>query len=178
MNKLILWFALGFTSFNAFSAECPDLLNISMQKLRSPETVNFCQAFQNKVILAVNTASNCGYTPQFEGLEKLYKKYKDAGIVVLGFPSADFKQEFNDAEKTANVCYLNYGVTFPMFATGAVTGDKANAFFKPLSQLTGSEPKWNFHKYLINRKGDKVTAFESAVEPEQLEENIKQLLAE
>lgn len=175
MRQLLL--ALLFVSSTGLAADCPALLNVSLQKLRSLERINFCEAFQNKVILAVNTASNCGYTPQFKGLEALYQKYKTQGLVVLGFPSDDFKQEFSEAEKTATVCYRNYGVIFPMFATGAVTGEDANGFFKQLRHLSGSEPKWNFHKYLINRKGDQVLAFESAVEPQALEEAIKKLLA-
>ncbi|GAB6141656.1 glutathione peroxidase [Methylosoma difficile] len=178
MYQFVFLLAMAATPILANAADCPELLNFSMTRLRSTETINFCQAYKNKVVLAVNTASNCGYTPQFEGLEKLYQKYKDAGLVVLGFPSADFKQEFADAEKTATVCFVNYGVTFPMFTTGPVTGADANAFFKQLSKLGGSEPKWNFHKYLINRKGDKVSAYGSATTPAQLEEVITKLLAE
>ena len=96
--------------------------------------MDFCQAYQGKVILAVNTASQCGFTPQFKGLEALYQKYKDRNFVILGFPSAEFHQEFADEQKTSEVCYQNYGVTFPMFKASAVRGADANAFFKKLAE--------------------------------------------
>ncbi|MBD9355491.1 glutathione peroxidase [Methylomonas albis] len=156
---------------------CSGLLNFKMPKLRSSEQIDFCQAFQGKVILAVNTASNCGYTPQFKGLEALYQKYKDQGLVVVGFPSNDFNQEFAEAEKTANVCYINYGVTFPMLEKSQVKGATANGFFQKLSKATGVTPAWNFHKYLIDRNGTSVTAFPSDVTPEQLDAKISALLS-
>jgi glutathione peroxidase len=155
---------------------CPDVLNVKMNKLRSSEQIDFCQAFQGKVILAVNTASNCGYTPQFKGLETLYKKYKDKGLVVVGFPSNDFNQEFAEAEKTANVCYINYGVTFPMMETSQVKGAGANALFQKLINATHEAPAWNFHKYLIDRNGTSIAAFASNVTPEQLDSKISALL--
>lgn len=178
MHKFLISLLFIVYSSMTWADTCPPLLNQSMIKLRSSESINFCQAFKNKVILAVNTASNCGFTPQFKGLEALYKKYKDAGLVVLGFPSDDFKQEFADAEKTATMCYRNYGVSFPMFATGPVSGSDANPFFKQLSNMSDTRPKWNFYKYLINRKGDKVEAFNSLTEPQALESAIVKLLAE
>lgn len=161
----------------AGAAACPDLLNFKMSKLRSSEQIDFCQAFQGKVILAVNTASNCGYTPQFKGLEALYQKYKDKGLVIVGFPSNDFNQEFAEAEKTANVCYINYGVTFPMLEKTQVKGAAANDFFKKLIQSTGEAPAWNFHKYLIDRNGTSVSAFSSDVTPEALDAKISALLS-
>jgi glutathione peroxidase len=177
MNNLLLIISLSLFSTSFVRAEsCPDLLNYKMTKLRSSEQLDFCQAFQGKVVLVVNTASNCGYTPQFKGLEALYQKYKDKGLIVVGFPSNDFQQEFDKAEETAKVCYINYGVTFPMMTKGAVTKDGANPFFQKLTNITGQEPAWNFHKYLIARDGATVTAFPSAVTPEQLESNIKSLL--
>jgi glutathione peroxidase len=103
-----------------------------MCKLRSSEQLDFCQAFQGNVILAVNTASNCGYTPQFKGLEALYQKYKDQGLVVVGFPFNDFNQGFDAPEKTANVCYINYGVTFPILGKSVVKGSSVNTFFQKL----------------------------------------------
>ena len=132
----------------------------------------------SKVILAVNTASNCGYTPQFKGLEALYQKYKDKGLVVVGFPSNDFNQEFAEAEKTANVCYINYGVTFPMMEKSVVKGLAANAFFQKLIKTTGHAPEWNFNKYLIGRDGASVEAFASNVTPEQLDSKISSLLSQ
>jgi glutathione peroxidase len=164
----------------ASSVECPKSLDFSLKQLRGDTVVNFCEAFGGKVVLAVNTASRCGYTPQFKGLEALYQKYKDQGFVVLGFPSDDFKQEYAQAEKTAEVCYLNYGVTFPMFTKTSVTGETANPFFKGLSGATGTAPAWNFFKYLIDRQGKVREAYASEITPEnaKLQETIAALLAQ
>lgn len=172
MKKLIpalIWLASG----QAQAETCPDLLNFTAQKLRSNETVDFCQAYQGKVILAVNTASQCGFTPQFKGLEALYQKYKDRNFVILGFPSSDFYQEFSDENKTSEVCYQNYGVTFPMFKTSPVRGKAANAFFKALAERSGTAPKWNFYKYLIDAKGNVIESFASMTKPEDQDLNQK-----
>ena len=148
-----------------------------MSKLRSSEQLDFCQAFQGKVILAVNTASNCGYTPQFKGLEALYQKYKDQGLVVVGFPSDDFNQEAKSEAKTADVCYVNYGVTFTMLVPSSVTGAKGNAVFRELNRRAG-EPSWNFNKYLVSADGEVVQRFDSGVTPDspQLTRAVEQLL--
>src|SRR5574343_114867 len=177
--KALLMSALAlFCVVPTASAEtCTGVLNYQAKKLRSSESVDFCSAFKGKVVLAVNTASNCGYTPQFQGLEGLYQKYKDRGLVVVGFPSNDFFQEFDNAEDTAKVCYLNYGVTFPMLDKSSVKGASANPFFQSLIQATGKPPKWNFHKYLIAKDGSSITAYESSVTPEQLDSTIQSLLA-
>jgi glutathione peroxidase len=155
-----------FSASTAQAESCPDLLNFTAQTLRGKETVDFCKAYQGKVLLVVNTASQCGFTPQFKGLEALYQKFKDRNFVILGFPSNDFHQEFSDAKKTAEVCYQNFGVTFPMFKTSPVTGDKANGFFAKLAKQSGVAPAWNFHKYLIDSKGQVVKNYPSAVPPE------------
>ena len=176
MNSLILLASMLLFSVSAAWAEpCSDLLNYKMSKLRFSEELDFCQAFQGKVILAVNTASNCGYTPQFKGLEALYQKYKDKGLVVVGFPSNDFNQEFDESEKTAKVCYINYGVTFPMVKISVVKGSSANAFFQKLIKATGQAPEWNFYKYLIGRDGSSIEAFASNVTPEELDSKISSL---
>jgi glutathione peroxidase len=127
----------------------------------------------------VNTASQCGFTPQFKGLEALYQKYKDRNFVILGFPSADFHQEFSDEQKTSEVCYQNYGVTFPMFKASPVRGDDANVFFKKLAYLSGTTPKWNFYKYLIDANGKVVESYASMTTPEDegLRQKIEGLLA-
>ena len=167
---------IGMVS-SVLAETCPGLLNYQAKKLRSSESVDFCANFKGKVVLAVNTASNCGYTPQFQGLETLYQKYKDRGLVVVGFPSNDFFQEFDNSEETAKVCYLNYGVTFPMLEKSSVKGASANPFFQSLIQATGKPPKWNFHKYLVAKDGKSVTAYESNVKPDQLDATIQALLA-
>lgn len=165
---------------NASAAECPALLDYSATPLRGGDPIQLCGAYQGKVILAVNTASQCGFTPQFKGLEALYQKYKDRGLVVLGFPSNDFWQEFAESGKTAEVCYLNYGVTFPMFAKSPVKGADANPFFKRLAEQSGTAPKWNFYKYLIGRDGRVAEAYSSMTKPEDkdLVGRIESLLGE
>lgn len=143
---------------------CQDFTNVTLRKLRSKEFVNLCQ-FENQPLLIVNTASNCGFTPQFAGLEAVYYKYKDQGLVVLGFPSDDFFQEENNEQDTAKVCFVNYGVTFTMFATSAVRGSDANPIFKHLNSQTSS-PNWNFYKYLVSADRKTITRFNSKVAPE------------
>lgn len=161
-------------------ANCNNALDFQSRSLHSSEVVDFCEAFDGKVLLVVNTASQCGFTGQFEGLEALYQKYKDQGLAVVGFPSADFNQEHADEEETAAVCYLNYGVSFPMMATSPVKGKNANEFFRALTEKSGSAPSWNFNKYLISPDFENVQHFGSRTQPldSKLEEQIVQLLRE
>jgi glutathione peroxidase len=161
------------------AADCPPLLKTDMKPLRGGDPVNLCETYRGKVILAVNTASQCGFTPQFKGLEALYQKYKDRGLVVLGFPSNDFHQEFSEAEETAKMCYINYGVTFPMFSKSAVKGDDANPFFKQLAEQSGVSPKWNFYKYLISPDGKVVDTYTPMTAPDDkaLQDKIEGLLS-
>jgi glutathione peroxidase len=115
----------------------------------------------------VNTASFCGYTGQYEGLEHLYDKYKARGLVVVGFPSNDFgNQEPGSNKEIADFCRLTYGVRFPMFARSTVVGRSANPLYRQLGDLTGERPRWNFHKYLIDRSGNTVKSFPSEVSPD------------
>lgn len=126
-------------------------------------------SFEGKVLLIVNTASKCGFTSQYAELEKLYKKYQSRGFVVLGVPSNDFgNQEPGDAREISNFCQINYGVSFPMTAKEVVSGANAHPFYKWAHQQLGfgSAPKWNFHKYLINRKGELVTYYYSTTKPD------------
>ena len=165
MKKIITLVALLFVSQSVMASECPDVLKFMKRKLNSQETVNFCEAYKDKAILFVNTASKCGFTPQFDGLEKLYNDYKDKNFVVLGFPSGDFNQEFDDEGKTAELCELTYGVKFPMFETIAVRGDDADPLYRLLAEKAGSAPKWNFYKYLVDRKGNLVDSYSSFTKP-------------
>ena len=161
----------------AAAGSCPALLNHTLPKLQDESPQDLCQ-YVGKVILVVNTASYCGFTPQYEGLEALYAKYKDQGLVVLGFPSNDFKQEKTDNKEIADFCFNTYGVVFPMFAASSVRGDNANPVFKGLRAAGAGQPLWNFYKYLINRKGEFVEKFSSLTVPRKLEADIEKLLAE
>lgn len=149
----------------AAESPCPSLLDHKFANLME-ESVSLCQ-FSGKVLLVVNTASECGYTPQYQGLEKLYRRYRDKGFAVLGFPANDFGgQEPGSNKEIAQFCQLNYGVTFPLFAKTPVVGANANPLFHELAARTGKPPRWNFHKYLLDKAGQPVAVFESAVEPE------------
>jgi glutathione peroxidase len=150
----------------AAPAACPAILKQNFKRLQDDAPQDLCQ-YAGKVILVVNTASYCGYTKQYEGLEKLYAKYSPRGLVVLGFPSNDFgKQEPGSAKEIADFCFNTYGVKFPMFAKSAVTGNEANPFHSQLTKATGVAPKWNFTKYLIDRNGKVIEHFPSKVTPE------------
>jgi glutathione peroxidase len=146
------------------AAGCPALLDRSMPTiLEQPQSL--CE-YAGKVVLVVNTASQCGYTPQYEGLEALYRKYKRQGLVVLGFPSNDFGgQEPGSNREIAAFCVNQYAVDFPMFAKIAVSGKAAHPFYADLAKAAGSAPRWNFHKYLVDRSGGKVMSFNTQIEP-------------
>jgi glutathione peroxidase len=148
------------------SQSCPAILHYTFNRLQDNSKQDLCQ-YAGKVILVVNTASFCGFTKQYEGLEALYAKYADKGLVVLGFPSNDFgKQEPGSSKEIADFCYNTYGVKFPMFAKSSVQGDAANPLYVALIKATGTTPKWNFYKYLIDRKGNIVDSFISTTTPE------------
>lgn len=145
---------------------CPAILHQSFNRLQDEAPQDLCQ-YAGKVVLVVNTASYCGFTSQYQGLEKLYAKYGKQGLVVLGFPSNDFgKQEPGSSKEIADFCYNTYGVKFPMFAKSSVKGAAANPLHASLIKQTGKEPGWNFTKYLIDRTGKVVEYFPSKVEPE------------
>jgi glutathione peroxidase len=165
MYKALVFTGLCLLSSSAMAQSCPDLLKFFKRKLNSTEMVNMCSEYAGKTVLFVNTASKCGYTPQFEGLEKLYSEYKDQGLVVLGFPSHDFKQEFSDESKTAEFCELTYGVEFPMFEATKVKGENADLLYKMLARKSGTAVGWNFYKYLMDKNGELVGAYPSKVKP-------------
>jgi glutathione peroxidase len=143
---------------------CPSLLQQSFPRLQDDKPQPLCQ-YAGKVLLVVNTASFCGYTPQYEGLEALHAKYAARGLVVMGFPSNDFNQEAADSKKIADLCFNTYGVKFPMFASSPVKGKSANPLFAQLAQATGKEPNWNFNKYLVGRDGVALVHYGSRTAP-------------
>jgi glutathione peroxidase len=160
------------------SPVCHELLDYSATKLRSTEKIEFCQQFSGKTLLVVNTASQCGFTPQFKDLEKLHQIYGDK-LAIIGFPSNDFNQEHSDSEKVADVCYVNYGVTFTMLEPSSVRGENANKVFKMLSQQTGKQPEWNFNKYLISADGKTIKHYASEIGPmsKEMRSEVDRVLA-
>jgi len=158
---------MAFTGL-AQAADCPELLQGSLPKLRAKESIDLCQRYAGKPLVVVNTASFCGFAPQFKGLEALYQHYKGQGLEVLGVPSNDFKQESKDGAETAKVCYVNYGVTFTMTEPQPVRGDDATHLFKILAKQS-SAPKWNFYKYVVDRQGKVIANFSSLTKPDNPE---------
>ena len=158
--------ALSTSAAAADTAACPALLRHSVPRLQDDVPQDLCQ-YRGKVLLVVNTASFCGFTPQYEGLQKLHETYQSRGFEVLGFPSNDFHQESESNKKIADFCEATFGIRFPMFASAAVKGDKAQPFYQALARAAGGEePRWNFHKYLISRDGRQVRSFTSDVRPD------------
>jgi glutathione peroxidase len=151
---------------NPASATCAPAFSHTFLRLQDEVPQNLCQ-YQGKVIMVVNTASFCGFTSQYEGLEKVYARYKDKGFVILGFPSNDFgQQEPGSNKEIAEFCKNTYDVKFPMFAKSSVSGKDANPLFKMLISKTGTSPKWNFYKYLIDRNGNIVESYNSLSKPD------------
>jgi glutathione peroxidase len=149
------------------AAACAPALDFEVRRLAGDEKVRLCDAYQGKVVLVVNTASKCGFTGQYEGLEALYEKYKERGLVVLGFPSNDFaNQEPGTEEQIQKFCRLTYSVQFPMFEKVHVKKGKADPFYQSLAEQTGAYPKWNFYKYLIDKEGNVVDYYSSVTSPE------------
>ncbi|NVO05208.1 MAG: glutathione peroxidase [Rhodoferax sp.] len=150
----------------AAAGSCPAILNMEFARLQDESPQNLCQ-YAGKVVLVVNTASYCGFTSQYQGLEALYAQYAKRGLVVLGFPSNDFgKQEPGSSKEIADFCTNTYGVKFPMFSKSVVSGPERNRLYVALGQATGRLPQWNFHKYLIDRSGKVVANFPGQVEPQ------------
>lgn len=176
MTQIRQLFALAPLLFSGVGfAACPDWLDVEFPRLRSHEQVDLCALKGDRVLLIVNTASQCGFTPQFEGLEALYQRYRERGFEIVGFPSDSFRQEFDDEAETAKICYVNYGVTFTMLAPSPVRGDDANPVFAHLAEVLGP-PRWNFYKYLIGRDGTPLASFPPTVKP--LDEELVRAIEE
>jgi glutathione peroxidase len=167
--RLTFAVVLCYASLSA-SAACTPLLDREFRPLAGKEPVNLCGQFEGKVLLVVNTASKCGFTPQYDGLEALHAELSDQGFAVLGFPSNDFAgQEPGTEKEILEFCTLTYGVKFPMFAKTVVKGEGADPFYKQLAADGGGEPGWNFHKYLIGKDGKVIQGFPSKVKPDSPE---------
>src|SRR5918999_411321 len=154
--------SIFLTMNTAAAGACPNVLNRTMDTiLEKPQSL--CE-YAGKVVLVVNTASQCGYTPQYEGLEALYRKYRTRGLVVLGFPSNDFGgQEPGSNKDIAAFCVNQYAIDFPMFAKTELS---KNPLFADLAKASGQTPRWNFHKYLVDRSGARVLSFDTRVSPD------------
>ena len=164
--RLVAALAAAFLSTPLWAAgeACPATLQHTFPRLQDEKPQSLCQ-YSGKVALVVNTASYCGFTPQYKGLEALYAKYMDQGLVVLGFPSNDFAQESGSNKDIADFCENTFGVKFPMFAKTSVRGREANPLFRQLADKTGRQPLWNFHKYLIGRDGSIIASYTSLTDP-------------
>lgn len=165
---LLALLAVSGTFFAAqtWAVECPALLRHIFPALQDGKPQDLCQ-YAGKVVLVVNSASYCGYTNQYDGLEALYKRLQDQGLVVLGFPSNDFGgQEPGSDKQIADFCRTTYGIRYPMFAKSEVIGPRANPLYVALAKRSGVTPQWNFHKYLIDRRGEQVQSFGSDVRPD------------
>ena len=160
--KHILLTVILFFATESFA--CSGILDSSLRVLDSDDEQSLCK-YSGNVVLVVNVASKCGYTPQYAGLQRLYSKYKEDGLVIIGIPSRDFFQEYSEESKVAEFCSTEYGVDFPMFATAKVSGKKAHPLYKKLIAASGKEFNWNFNKYLIDRDGQ-VQHYKSSVTPE------------
>ena len=156
---------MGLAALPVLAGEA--LLDHDFRPLAGKAPVNLRQTYAGNVLLVVNTASKCGFTPQFEGLEALHAKYGGKGFAVLGFPSGDFKsQEFEDEKQIQQFCTLTYGVKFPMFEKVHVVGKQATPLYRDLAEASGQAPQWNFHKYLIGRDGRLIAGYGSKTAPD------------
>jgi len=181
-GALAAWIAFAVEAAQPAAAPASDAYGFRFKTLIGQKPLPLSQ-FKGKVILVVNTASQCGFTGQYEPLEELYKRYKDRGLVIVGVPSNDFgEQEPGSNDEIASFCKLNYGVSFPMAAKEHVSGDEAHPFYKWAKDTLGfgTAPKWNFHKYLIDRQGKLVDYFNSTTAPDndRLITAVEQLLAQ
>ncbi|WP_417581366.1 glutathione peroxidase [Nitrincola sp.] len=174
---LLIMISCFFSAQSHAEADIDQLLDHQLRRLHANETVDLKVAYQGKPMLFVNTASHCGFTGQFEGLEALHQRYKDRGLIVAGFPSNSFRQEANDESETAKVCFFNFGVSFDMYAPVSVVGSDAHPIFAELARQSRA-PRWNFYKYLIDQNGRVVEVFSSTTSPDsrRIEQAIEALL--
>jgi glutathione peroxidase len=184
----VIWFAalrlailplLSLLAAPGWANSCPAWMNVSLPRLQDDLPQPLCQ-YAGRVLLVVNTASKCGFTPQYEGLEKLHARWQNKGLTVLGFPSGDFGgQELGSNAQIAEFCSNTFAVKFPMFGKSAVKGAQANPVFAHLTKASGKAPGWNFHKYLVSRDGKQVISFDSSVAPDDkaLLDAVQRLLA-
>lgn len=176
---LMVWLAASAPLGAVAAEQCHPNLDFQLRTLNGDEQVRLCDEYQGKVVLIVNTASKCAFTPQYEGLEALYAQRKDDGLVVLGFPSNDFgAQEPGSEAQVQEFCRLTYSVNFPMFEKTHAAKRKADPLYKRLGSTAGQYPRWNFHKYLLDRNGKLVGSYPSQVSPNdpQLLKAIEALL--
>ena len=174
--SLLIWSGAGRA---ADTLPCPAALDFYKRPLLGEQDQHLCELWRGQVVLVVNTASKCAFTPQYEGLEQLYARYRSRGLVVSGFPSNDFgAQEPGTEKQIRDFCRLTYSVEFPMFAKTRVLGPDADPLYRHLVTVTGDTPRWNFHKYLLDRDGRVVGSFPSHVRPDdpRLVEAIEALL--
>jgi glutathione peroxidase len=172
--------ATGVSKADGDDVACAPLLRHAFVPIRGGSPESLCR-YRGNVIVVVNTASQCGYTPQYEGLEALYRKYRSRGLVVIGFPSNDFAgQEPGSNAEIAEFCRTVYGVEFPMYEKASVVGSAANPLYAELAAAARASPRWNFHKYVVDRSGRRVASFASDVRPDDREfvKLVERLLAE
>jgi len=186
MKKLLLQvFLISFMLFSsnivlaASGQSCPETLNFKKEKLANDTIVDLCHEYKGKVVMVVNTASFCGFTKQYKSLEGIYRKYKDDGFVVLGFPSNDFgKQEPGNEAQIKEFCDRTYQIKFPMFEKTSVAKGTNDLMYQTLANMAGEYPSWNFHKYLIDRHGKLVASISSRTDPstQKVTDKIESLL--
>ena len=180
MKKIAILLLLGVFMLPTMAQKSATFYSFKAKSLEANKEISM-EAYAGKVVLIVNTASRCGYTPQYEGLEMLYKTYKDKGLVILGFPCNQFAgQEPGSAEEISKFCSLKYGVTFPMFQKINVNGDNTDPLYKYLKEALpgtlGNDVKWNFTKFLIDKNGNPVKRFGSSTKPEEIKADISKLV--
>ena len=167
MSALIAAVLTGLLTAAGAASAADGLLDYRFRPLAGKTPVHLSKAYAGNVVLVVNTASKCGFTPQFEALEAMHAKYRGRGFAVLGFPSGDFKaQEFEDEKQIQEFCTLTYGVKFPMFEKVHVVGAQATPLYRGLAKAAGVAPKWNFHKYLLGRDGRLIASYASTTRPD------------